>query len=124
MKLCDLKDCTGCLACVNICNNNALTITTDDKGFYIPHLIDDKCNNCHLCENVCPVSNVIKKVEFKQTGYASWSKSESVRRISSSGGLFSELANYILNNNGIVCGAIFDKDFTVNHTCINSLDDF
>lgn len=43
--------------------------------------------------------------------YAAFSKDDSIRYNSSSGGIFSELANYVYGINGLVAGAAFDDDY-------------
>lgn len=56
--------------------------------------------------------------------YAAYSKNEEIRYNSSSGGIFSELANYILTINGYVAGAAFDDDYkSVTHIIINDKKD-
>lgn len=48
--------------------------------------------------------------------YATFSKDDNIRYSGSSGGLFSEFANYIYGINGTVVGAAFDEDFySVSH---------
>jgi len=50
--------------------------------------------------------------------YFAKSKESSIVSRSSSGGFFSVLASYVMKRNGVVFGAIFDKDFnvTISHT--------
>ena len=47
--------------------------------------------------------------------YACWNKDEEVRFQSASGGVFSALANYILDNDGVVFGAAYNDDMKVEH---------
>lgn len=123
MKLCDIDACTGCLACVNVCNKNALNIHINNEGFYEPKLVPNKCINCGLCENTCPILNHTEKNHIIKC-YACWSKSETTRKDSSSGGFFSEIAKEILNQDGVIYGASFDKSFSyVKHIRINKIND-
>ena len=52
-----------------------------------------------------------KGVQRPLACYALWNKDESVRSVSTSGGLFSVLARSIIQRGGVVFGASFDADF-------------
>lgn len=41
--------CTGCSSCLNSCPVKAITIIQNKKGFYVPHIDNEKCNQCGLC---------------------------------------------------------------------------
>lgn len=109
------EDCCGCYACYNICPKQCITMKTDNEGFWYPKIDKNKCINCNLCEKVCPIINPVKRTDSKKIAYAGINKDEQVRKKSSSGGIFSILAEYIIKNNGIVYGASFDEDFNINH---------
>ena len=47
--------------------------------------------------------------------YAAKSKQDTMVLNSSSGGIFGEIAHYFLENNGIVYGAAYDQQLSVNH---------
>lgn len=107
--ICKGDDCTGCFACVNVCHQGAIVASTDNKGFYRPQILEDECVNCGLCSNVCPVLSPIHNVGFHQEAYVCKNKSDEIRRKSSSGGLFSALADAILAKGGIVFGVKIDN---------------
>lgn len=109
------EDCCGCYACYNICPKECITMESDNEGFWYPKIDKNKCINCNLCEKVCPIINPVKRVDSKKIAYASMNKDEQVRMKSSSGGIFSILAEYIIKNNGVVYGAGFDEDFNIKH---------
>lgn len=111
----DKEDCCGCYACYNICPKQCITMKIDNEGFWYPNVDRDKCINCNLCEKVCPIINPVKRADSKKIAYAGINKDERIRIKSSSGGIFSILAEYIIKNNGIVYGAGFDEDFNINH---------
>ena len=56
---------------------------------------------------------------MKQLYYALKSKDDNIRRNSSSGGVFRHLAEKIIEDHGIVYGAIYDKKFNVIHSRIS-----
>lgn len=56
--------------------------------------------------------------------YAVWNKNDKIRSASTSGGIFRILAEYILEQNGLVFGAAFSDDFkTVHHICASTKDE-
>ncbi len=116
MEICNKNECTGCLACVNCCGINAITIEQDNKGFYIPRIDEDKCVKCMKCVKICPANNTVKEKSFIPQVYAMWSKDNQLRMKSTSGGVFSGLASWVLNNNGVVFGAIFNDEKQVIHS--------
>lgn len=123
MNLCAPEACTGCLACVNSCPKTALSVKSDPEGFYIPVVDERVCIDCGICEKRCPVLNPLQKEPFEQHGFACWSKEKNLRKASSSGGLFSELASIIIKKGGTVFGASFDKNFNVIHTAVSTSEE-
>ena len=116
-------DCVGCCACANICTKDCLNMVADKYGFLHPEIQKDDCTNCGVCERVCPMINLSPKEASSVQAYAAYSKNESVRLSSSSGGLFYTIAKYIIEKGGIVYGAAFDKDLYLSHKGVNSLED-
>lgn len=55
--------------------------------------------------------------------YAAWTKNDSIRFNSTSGGIFSELAYAILDEAGYICGAIYDDNNNVCHALGNTIED-
>jgi coenzyme F420-reducing hydrogenase beta subunit len=93
----------------------------DQEGFLYPVVDKEKCVNCHLCEQVCPVLDKTADY-FDSFAYAAKNRNEGERLNSSSGGLFIVLAKYFLLHGGIVFGAVFDSNFEVYHTYSSDLD--
>jgi F420H2 dehydrogenase subunit F len=117
IKLCDADKCTGCAACINICPEDCIEMISSEEGFDHPSINPDKCISCRLCQKVCPVLNpVITDNMASPDIYAAWSLDEETRTSSSSGGIFSEIANYIIEKGGYVYGAVFDSNWNVYHT--------
>ena len=55
--------------------------------------------------------------------YCAWSLDEGIRKESSSGGIFSTMAEFVLSRGGLVSGAGYRDDFSVEHMLIESEDD-
>lgn len=119
----DKKECCGCYACYNICPKQCIEMKSDGEGFWYPKINKTQCINCNLCEKVCPIINKIKCSNDKRTSYAMINKDEQIRKKSSSGGIFTLLAEFVINNNGSVYGAAFDEYFNVRHIRINKIQD-
>lgn len=96
----------------------------DEEGFLYPHVDVEHCIDCHLCEKVCPVSNVEPEKKKEQHGFLLQIKDESIRKESTSGGSFTAIASWVINQGGIVYGAAVDySDFKVKHSAATSLDE-
>ena len=99
--------CCGCAACYAICPKGAITMCPDAEGFLQPAINHKACINCGKCENVCPVLNQgLPRTPLAV--YAAKAKDDNLRRISSSGGVFSLLARQVLDKGGAVYGAAFE----------------
>lgn len=109
------KDCCGCGACVSACSAGCLSFDMDQEGFEYPKVNENACLHCGKCAAVCPFFNIAAPACQDVHIYGAWSKNEQIRFRSSSGGIFSELARYIISLNGVVFGAALEKDGTVAH---------
>lgn len=119
----DYSRCTICQACSNICPKDCIDVKFLKEEFYYPVIDKENCINCGACEKVCPVLNPLELYQPLKKAYAGINKNSNERLKSSSGGLFTVLANCILEENGVVCGAAFDKGFQVNHKIIDNKAD-
>lgn len=109
--------CTGCTACASICPQKAITMEADRRGFLNPVIHADACTHCGACSRVCPVLNPTR-LGHTPKAYAAYSRDEAIRRESTSGGIFPEIAKYVLNRGGVVYGAAYGEDFRVAHICV------
>lgn len=108
----DKSKCCGCNACVQRCPKQCISMHEDDEGFLYPKVDITTCINCGICEKVCPMIN-IGTTRLPQNVIAAKCKNEEIRLASSSGGMFFLLAQAILQENGVVFGAIYDKQWGV-----------
>lgn len=113
-SICAAEDCTSCMACYSACPAGAITIGTDEQGFYRPQIDSNKCVGCRRCVQVCPAHGHISKNK-PHKALAAYIRDEEIRKASTSGGAFSVLAEYVIQKGGAVFGAAFDKDYVVRH---------
>lgn len=121
-ELANKNQCTGCTACASICPRQCIHMIEDSEGFVYPKIVDDsRCISCSACERVCPVLNK-KYINGALTkAYAALSKNKELRMESSSGGIFSELAKIILQEDGIIYGAGYNGTGMVEHFYIDNI---
>lgn len=122
IQITDKKKCCGCSACAQICPRQCITMQEDEQGFLYPKVDKDACVACHLCEKVCPVLNQREDKQPTEV-YAAKNPNEEVRLKSSSGGIFSILAEKVLEEKGVVFGAKFNDKWEVEHGYIEDIND-
>lgn len=121
IKLVNKIKCCGCSACVNVCPKQCITMEQDEEGFLYPKVNESDCVNCGLCNSVCPFEKAEPVRLAKPISYAVKIKDSEIREKSSSGGVFSVLANAILSQNGVVYGAAMCGDNkSVRHIRVDS----
>ena len=104
--------------CRQLCPTGAIEMIDNQEGFMEPKIDSEKCINCGLCAKRCPQLNNENKVKNrldKVKVYAAKSKNVEEQKSSSSGGIFSVIANYVLDNAGVVYGATFNDEMEVEH---------
>lgn len=123
MRILDnMAACYGCGACFNVCPTEAIDMRENEEGFLEPVIDGDKCISCERCKKVCPSLNDQYSNNPEPDIFA-FSAEERILYNSSSGGMFTFLAEYILNAGGYVVGAAYDSSFMVNHVIIHSADE-
>lgn len=114
--------CTGCSACLNMCPVDAISMQPNHEGFLMPVVDESKCVDCGKCFNQCPAMHKEYKNEEKPALYAARANDE-IRAKSSSGGVFTLLAEEILDRGGCVCGAAFDENMILRHIIVDNKED-
>lgn len=114
------KFCCGCSACAAVCPKDAISMA-DNNGFFYPQVDPNKCVDCKLCEKVCDFksdkptnSNIIKAFAAKAD--------VDIRMLSSSGGVFTVLSDWVLAQSGVVYGAVYDEAMRVCHVRADSAE--
>ena len=119
IKIKKKEQCCGCTACINICPVNAISLQPDFEGFLYPIVNENKCISCGKCDQCCPVLNK-KEVHISQhRAVCMRAKDKVIVDNSTSGGFFTPLAEYVLNNEGIVYGAAFSDNKKIEHIRID-----
>ena len=115
------KDCCGCSACVQRCPKHCISLKEDAEGFLYPQVDESTCIDCGLCEKVCPIlhQHESNKPLFV---YAAKNRDGKIRMSSSSGGVFTALAETVISEGGVVFGACFDDKWEVMHTYADTLE--
>lgn len=105
--VCDKNMCAGCMACVDVCPKNAITVR-DSLEFYNAVVDVNKCIDCNACTRVCQQlnhSNLLKPIKWFQ----GWATEDSVRCNGSSGGVAYAIEKMFVREGGLVASCYFDK---------------
>ncbi len=118
------KECCGCTACRNICPKDCIVMEADNEGFLYPHVDGNKCVDCGLCEKVCPILNSeAEQPNPNQKGAIVAHKNDEILLQSTSGGAFTAIGEYIIENGGKVFGVEMDSNCHVHHTEVDTVPD-
>lgn len=117
----DKFKCCGCNACVQRCPKQCISMQEDEEGFLYPIVDMSNCVDCGLCEKVCPVINQESERNPIEV-FAAVNQDDSIRMQSSSGGIFTALAEQIIRENGVVFGARFDEKWEVKHDYTETIE--
>ncbi len=104
--VCEINKCAGCMACVDVCAKNAISIL-DQIQNYNAIIDENKCISCGQCYQVCP-NNKQLAVQKPVKWYQGWALNDGIRGNGSSGGIASAIAIAFVQNGGVVCSCVFD----------------
>ncbi|WP_298033331.1 polysaccharide pyruvyl transferase family protein [uncultured Dysosmobacter sp.] len=113
-RLADHSRCTGCTACASVCPKDAIAMVRDQEGFSYPAADLDKCVRCGRCTAACPALKQRPRAPLP-AAFAAWNRNDEIRRDSTSGGVFTALADYVLESGGVVFGAAMDGKQRLRH---------
>jgi len=106
----DKHNCCGCEACVQVCPKQCISFEEDTEGFRYPKVDESLCVDCGACERTCPVLTPFES-RRPQKQFAAINPDDTIRKQSSSGGIFTMLAEKVIDEGGIVFGVRFDKNW-------------
>lgn len=114
-QITEYDKCCGCSVCESICPKHCITMVPNNEGFLYPKINKENCIECQLCIKTCPINKSPYNLneDFNQKVYACKNKDIKALRRSSSGGVFFELAQYVLTKKGIVFGVIYKDKTTI-----------
>ena len=121
-----VQNCSSCAACANVCARSAISMQLDSEGFYRPVIDAEKCVQCGACERVCPWNKSVENpnvADVSPKTVAAYAKDESVRLQSSSGGIFTVLAERILDDGGVVVGVAQTAPTRFGHIVVENKAD-
>lgn len=104
MNICDIDQCTGCSACMNICSHGAISMVMGVNGHLFPKIDKDKCVGCNLCINSCP-NNTLPEFHAPILSYIATAVDGKEALTSTSAGIASVLSRHIIENGGVVYGS-------------------
>lgn len=119
IELVEKNKCSGCSACFNACKVGALSMETDNTGFWFPQINRKKCIECGACAKACPALDKPEYVSKAPKAYIVQNKDDEIRRQSTSGGAFTAIAESVIEKGGIVFGAAIDGEYKVSHTWVD-----
>ena len=108
------QDCCGCSSCVQRCPKQCISLHEDEEGFLYPKVNLDTCIDCGLCEKVCPILHQAEE-RVPLEVFAAKNPNEQIRKESSSGGVFTQLAVQIIDAGGVVFGVKWNEHFEAVH---------
>lgn len=92
-----LNDCFGCGVCGVGCPTEAISMARNDDGFFRPIVDNEKCIDCGRCLELCSLENACNEGHNSPiAAYSAWSKDESTRSRSTSGGFIFELSRSLI----------------------------
>ncbi len=116
--------CYGCGACVAVCPQNCLELVKDEMGFKTVHVSNvNACISCGECSRVCEALKMISGTEYQMKRYYAQNKDKDVLMRSSSGGVFSALAEYVFQNHGFVWGVQMNENGKNEFQCVSNSND-
>ena len=120
IRITDPSECCGCTACMAVCPYDAVHMKADRLGFQYPEVDIARCVDCGLCERVCAFAGALQQCHSVPEDISL--KVEAVRHRddlvvsrSQSGGAFTALSDYILDEGGVIYGAVFNNPKEVCH---------
>lgn len=115
--------CTACGACLQSCPKSCIEMRNDENGFVYPFIRVDECVDCGKCSAVCPIGKDKVSERFERKAYGAITKDKDMLNRSTSGGIFGEIAKYVISAGGTVYGCAYDTDLYVKHVKIDNVSD-
>ncbi len=108
--------------CTNLCPSDAIKMTKGVHGFIFPEISADKCTGCGLCAAKCPATSEKKTKNTISNVYAAFNKDRKTQKKSTSGGIFTLIANEIIRDKGLVAGVRWNESLCPEHALTDNAD--
>lgn len=115
-------ECFGCEACAQKCAVGAIQMIEDHEGFRYPQINTAKCVSCGMCRTVCPTGSGLPERSKPQSVFGGHHINRLVQQESTSGGVFSAIAEGWCDENAAIFGATVDG-LRVYHTYVTDKSD-
>ena len=97
--------------CANLCPAGAISMKWSEDGFLVPEVSETLCTHCGVCLAKCPVemqkSASVGAADCTHV-YGGWNTDAVLHEQSSSGGIFSSIAQWVLARGGCVFGVVWE----------------
>ncbi len=110
IQITDKQNCCGCESCVHVCPKQCISFEEDTEGFRYPKIDEKLCVDCRACEKVCPFISPFESRHPRRICGAI-NLNDEIRLQSSSGGIFTMLAENVIKEGGVVFGVRFDENW-------------
>lgn len=90
------------------CPKHCISLRQDAEGFSYPAVDEQVCSGCSVCERTCPMLSPYES-RTPERVLAAVNPDDGIREQSSSGGIFTMLAEGVINRGGVVFGVRFDE---------------
>ena len=114
------SSCTGCGACVASCPKACISMEGRELGHKYPVMDGDSCINCGACLRACHAAKPFERRAFEGRSFAVQAKDWKILEESSSGGVFSLLAEKVLGEGGVVYGSRWNRGSGAAHSKASS----
>lgn len=115
--------CNGCGGCIRNCPQNCISLKKDEYGFYKAYIDLKNCIDCGKCYVLCSSRRKIDACKKPLSFWAAYSKNKRCREKSTSGGIFSCVAEKVLESGGLVYGAAFSETQKLVHIRVSDVKD-
>ncbi len=122
MIICEIEECTGCYACLNICTHNAISMQKGTNGHLYPVIDEEMCVKCNQCGKVCP-NNTLPDFHAPIATYIATAQNPQESKTSTSAGIASVFSRYIVENGGVVYGSCGENCQKIQHIRITKSEE-
>ena len=124
------QNCTGCGLCANVCSKAAISMVWSEEGFLVPQVSHSACINCGACSRACPAqhgyldkSHIEEPHKESPAAYGGWNADKDTHLASSSGGIFTALAELVFSAGGCVFGVVWESKDTARFTKAENMEE-